>query len=74
MIDDGREVGGPIELNRLKALMVSVEDALHAITVGVLRVAVLRTTAAQRMRTIISSDGTRFEKVRLEAETQRTRL
>lgn len=44
MIDDRREVGGSIELNRLKALMVSFEDALHAVTVRVLSVAILSTT------------------------------
>lgn len=47
VIDDRREVGGSVELNRLKALMVSFEDALHAVTVGVLSVAILSTTTTK---------------------------
>lgn len=42
MINNRREVGWSIQLNRLKALMVSFENPLHAIAVRVLDVAILR--------------------------------
>lgn len=42
MINNRREIGGSIQLNRLKALMVRVENPLHAVTVRVLNVAVLK--------------------------------
>lgn len=42
MINNGSEVRGSIQLNRLKALMVSFENPLHAVTVRVLNVAILR--------------------------------
>lgn len=41
VINNRGEVGGSIELNRLKALMVSFKNPLHAVTVWVLDVAVL---------------------------------
>lgn len=41
MINNRGEVCGSIELNRLKALMVSFKNPLHAVTVWVLDVAVL---------------------------------
>lgn len=47
MINNRCKVGGSIQLNRLKALMVSFEDPLHAITVRVLDVAILRKTKAK---------------------------
>ena len=42
MIHNWSKVGGSVELNRLKALMVSVKNPLHAVTVRVLNVAILR--------------------------------
>lgn len=42
MINNRSEVGGSIQLNRLKALMVRFKNPLHAITVRVLNVAILR--------------------------------
>lgn len=47
MINNRREVGRSIQLNRLKALMVSFENPLHAITVRVLNVAILRKIKAK---------------------------
>lgn len=44
MINNGSEVRGSIQLNRLKALMVSFKNPLHTITVRVLNVAILRKT------------------------------
>lgn len=41
MINDGGEVGGPVQLNRLEALVVSFENPLDAVTVRVLDVAIL---------------------------------
>lgn len=41
MINDGGEVGGSVELNRLEALVVSFENPLDAVTVRVLNVAIL---------------------------------
>lgn len=55
MINNRREVGGSIQLNRLKALMVSFENPLHAITVRVLDVAVLRKTKHEWYRNYNSS-------------------
>lgn len=42
MIYNRSEVGGSIQLNRLKALMVSFENPLHAVTIWILDVAVLK--------------------------------
>ena len=47
MVNNRREVGGSVQLNRLKALMVSFKDPLHAITVRVLSVTILGKTATQ---------------------------
>lgn len=41
MINDGGEVGGSVQLNRLEALVVSFENPLDAVTVRVLDVAIL---------------------------------
>lgn len=42
MIHNWSKVGGSVQLNRFKALMVSVKNPLHAVTVRVLNVAILR--------------------------------
>lgn len=44
MINDGSEVGGSIQLNRLKALVVSFKNPLDTVTIWVLNVAVLKET------------------------------
>lgn len=54
MIDNRSKVGGSIELNRLKALMVSFQNPLHAVTVGILNVAVLRETKAKHWTVFFS--------------------
>jgi len=42
MVDNGSKVGGPVQLNGLKALVVSFQNSLHAVAVGVLNVAILK--------------------------------
>lgn len=42
MINNRSEVGGSIQLNCLKALMVRVKNPLHTITVRVVNIAILR--------------------------------
>lgn len=44
VINNRSKVGGSIELNRLKALMVSFKNPLHTIAVWVLNVAILKET------------------------------
>lgn len=41
MTNDGGEVGGSVQLNRLEALVVSFENPLDAVTVRVFNVAIL---------------------------------
>lgn len=41
MINDGREVGGSVELHRLQTVVVSFQNPLDAVAVGVVDVAIL---------------------------------
>lgn len=48
VIDDRREVGGSVELHRLQALVVSFQNPLNTVAVGVVDVAVLGRTNTLR--------------------------
>lgn len=44
MVDDRREVGGSVELNRLQTLVIGLHDTFNTCAVGVLRVPILKRT------------------------------
>ena len=61
MINNRGEVGGSVQLNRLKALMVSFENALHAVTVRVLSVAILGKTKGEWYKNYSQSEWNTVE-------------